>query len=155
MFQCSSNLLKEFTELGEAFERKYSGYSGGMKSKLGFGFISDLRSEILLIDETFGAGDREFKKKSRVKMNAMVDEIPTVVMCSHGLSLVASVCNREDLFLTKGLFPMTDQSERQLSITSKLLRIVSIGLSSNIRRRQLVKAASDLISKRNLMFRRE
>ena len=53
--------VKEFTELGEAFERKYSGYSGGMKSKLGFGFISDLRSEILLIDETFGAGDRSLK----------------------------------------------------------------------------------------------
>lgn len=86
--------VKQFTELGEAFERKYSGYSGGMKGKLGFGFISDLRSDILMIDETFGAGDREFKKKSKARMNAMVSEIPTLVMCSHGLSLVASICER-------------------------------------------------------------
>ena len=63
--------VKGFTELGDAFERKYSGYSGGMKGKLGFGFISDLRSDILMIDETFGAGDREFKKKSKSRMNAM------------------------------------------------------------------------------------
>lgn len=86
--------VKEFTELGEAFERKYLGYSGGMKGKLGFGFISDLRSDILMIDETFGAGDREFKKKSKARMNAMVSEIPTLVMCSHGMSLVASICER-------------------------------------------------------------
>tara|TARA_B100000767_G_C19759869_1_gene534691 strand:- start:227 stop:1252 length:1026 start_codon:yes stop_codon:yes gene_type:complete len=86
--------VKQFTELGEAFERKYSGYSGGMKGKLGFGFISDLRSDILMIDETFGAGDREFKKKSKARMNAMVSEIPTLIMCSHGLSLVASICDR-------------------------------------------------------------
>ena len=44
-----------------------------MKGKLGFGFISDLRSDILMIDETFGAGDREFKKKSKSRMNAMVN----------------------------------------------------------------------------------
>lgn len=86
--------VKEFTELGEAFERKYLGYSGGMKGKLGFGFISDLRSDILMIDETFGAGDREFKKKSKARMNAMVSEIPTLIMCSHGMSLVASICER-------------------------------------------------------------
>jgi ABC-type polysaccharide/polyol phosphate transport system ATPase subunit len=86
--------VKEFTELGEAFERKYLGYSGGMKGKLGFGFISDLRSDILMIDETFGAGDREFKKKSKARMNAMVSEIPTLVMCSHGMSLVTSICER-------------------------------------------------------------
>ena len=55
--------IKDFTELGEAFERSYKGYSGGMRGKLGFGFISGLRSDVLLIDETFGAGDREFKKK--------------------------------------------------------------------------------------------
>jgi len=86
--------VKQFTELGEAFERKYSGYSAGMKGKLGFGFISDLRSDILMIDETFGAGDREFKKKSKARMNAMVSEIPTLLMCSHGLSLVMSICER-------------------------------------------------------------
>ena len=86
--------VKGFTELGEAFERKYGGYSGGMKGKLGFGFISDLRSDVLMIDETFGAGDREFKKKSKARMNAMVTEIPTLVMCSHGMNLVTSICER-------------------------------------------------------------
>ena len=86
--------VKDFTELDEAFERKYGGYSSGMKSKLGFGFISGLRSDLLLIDETFGAGDREFRKKSRSRMNEMVDNIPTVIMCSHGMGLVSSICDR-------------------------------------------------------------
>ena len=47
-----------------------------------------------MIDETFGAGDREFKKKSRSRMNAMVEDIPTLIMCSHGLRLVSSICER-------------------------------------------------------------
>ena len=47
-----------------------------------------------MIDETFGAGDREFKKKAKAKMNAMVREIPTLVMCSHGLDLVSSIYDR-------------------------------------------------------------
>lgn len=86
--------IYQFTALGSAFDRKYSGFSAGMKSKLGFGFISELRGDILLIDETFGAGDREFKKKAKAKMNAMVREIPTLIMCSHGLDLVSSICDR-------------------------------------------------------------
>lgn len=86
--------IKDFSELGDAFERSYRGYSGGMKGKLGFGFISGLRSDILLIDETFGAGDREFKKKSKSRMDAMVSSIPTVVMCSHAMNLVSSICNK-------------------------------------------------------------
>ena len=67
--------VKEFTELDEAFERNYGGYSSGMAGKLGFSFISHLKSEILLIDETFGAGDREFRRKAQSKMMEMIIKI--------------------------------------------------------------------------------
>lgn len=86
--------VEDFSGLDEAFDRKYGGYSSGMRGKIGFGFISDLRSDVLLIDETFGAGDREFRIKSRAKMNAMIEEISTVVMVTHGMDLARNICER-------------------------------------------------------------
>ena len=86
--------IRDFTELGEAFERKYGGYSSGMMGKLGFGFISELRSDILIIDETFGAGDREFKKKAKSKMDELIHETATVVMATHSMELAKRICDR-------------------------------------------------------------
>ena len=85
--------VKDFTELGDNFERKYGNYSTGMKGKLGFGFISDIKPDILLIDEVFGAGDREFKAKARVRMEELLADAATVVMCTHSLAMAKDICN--------------------------------------------------------------
>ena len=47
-----SSTVQEFAEIGDAIDRNVGGYSTGMKGKLGFGFITALDPEILLIDET-------------------------------------------------------------------------------------------------------
>ena len=86
--------VKDFAELGDNFERKYGNYSSGMKGKLGFGFVSNLQCDILLIDEVFGAGDRDFKAKAKAKMEELIDDAATVVMCTHSLSLALDICNR-------------------------------------------------------------
>ena len=86
--------VKEFTELDEAFERNYGGYSSGMGGKLGFSFISHLKSEILLIDETFGAGDREFRRKAQSKMMEMINHSSTVILATHSISFAQKLCNK-------------------------------------------------------------
>ena len=86
--------VKNFTELEEAFERNYGGYSSGMGGKLGFSFISHLKSEILLIDETFGAGDREFRRKAQSKMVEMINESSTVILATHSTSFAQKLCNK-------------------------------------------------------------
>ena len=89
-----SEKVKQFTELGDDFERKYGNYSSGMKGKLGFGFISHLECDILLIDEVFGAGDRDFKSKAKKKMEELIDRAATVVMCTTTHTLAREICNR-------------------------------------------------------------
>ena len=89
-----SEKVKQFTELGDDYERKYGNYSSGMKGKLGFGFISHLECDILLIDEVFGAGDRDFKAKAKEKMEELIDRAATVVMCTHSLTLAREICDR-------------------------------------------------------------
>ena len=49
--------VKDFTELEGAFERKYGGYSSGMKKQIRFWFHFWTEERLALpIDETFGAG---------------------------------------------------------------------------------------------------
>ena len=86
--------VKDFTELGDDFERKYGNYSSGMKGKLGFAFISDIKPDVLLIDEVFGAGDRDFKAKGKARMEELLADATTVVMCTHSLPLAKDICNR-------------------------------------------------------------
>jgi len=89
-----SESVKEFTELGDDFERKFGNFSSGMQAKLGFGFISSIKSDILLVDETFGSGDIEFREKAKTRMNELLEDTGTVVMCTHSLSLAMAICNK-------------------------------------------------------------
>jgi ABC-type multidrug transport system ATPase subunit len=80
--------------LGIDFDRKYGNYSSGMKGKLGFGFISHLVSDVLLVDETFSSGDMEFKRKAKQKMDELIKKAGTVIMCTHSMSLASQICTR-------------------------------------------------------------
>ena len=65
-----------------------------MKGKLGFGFITALRPEILLIDETLGVGDAEFRVKAQNRLKEFVKGSGTVVISTHSLGLAKELCNK-------------------------------------------------------------
>ncbi len=85
--------ITSFAELGENIDRKVTNYSSGMKSKLGFGFTTALKCDLLLIDESLNAGDREFKRKANLRMNSFIDSAGTMVLCTHSVS-EAKKCDR-------------------------------------------------------------
>ena len=85
--------IEEFTDLGSDLDRKVSNYSSGMKGKLGFGFITALRCDLLLIDEALGAGDQEFRHKANLRLNQFIEESGTMVLCTHSMS-TAKKCNK-------------------------------------------------------------
>jgi len=93
--------VDEFANLGEAFDRNFAGYSAGMKGKLGFGFITGLKPDILLIDETLGVGDREFRAKAQIRLKDFINRSGTVIISTHSLGLAKEICNR-GIVLDKG-----------------------------------------------------
>tara|TARA_B100000902_G_scaffold356230_1_gene369724 strand:+ start:429 stop:1175 length:747 start_codon:yes stop_codon:yes gene_type:complete len=95
------NSIEEFADIGEAFDRKLSGYSTGMKGKVGFGFITALKPDILLMDETLGVGDREFRKKATKRLKEFIHRSGTVIISTHSLGLAREVCSR-GVVLDKG-----------------------------------------------------
>jgi len=91
----------DFSELGEAIDRNYKGYSTGMKGKLGFGFITSLSPEILLIDETLGVGDARFRAKAQDRLKKFIQRSNTVLISTHSLGLAKEMCSR-GIVLDKG-----------------------------------------------------
>ena len=84
----------DFADIGDAIDRRIKGYSAGMKGKLGFGFITGLKPDILLIDETLGVGDEEFRKKAQIRLKEFVKNSGSVIMSTHSLGLARELCNR-------------------------------------------------------------
>ena len=58
-----------------------------MRARLGFAIISNLDPDILLLDEVMSVGDHEFRKKSRARIEELVNGKAPVVIVSH-LSLI-------------------------------------------------------------------
>ena len=113
--------VRKFAELGENFDRKYGNYSSGMKGKLGFGFVSSITTDLLLIDETFGSGDLEFKEKAKLRMKELLEDAGTVVMCTHSLSLASEICDRV-IVLENGFIVFDGEMEEGLDFYKSLNR---------------------------------
>ena len=88
------NEIISFSGLELSIDKPLRTYSSGMKTRLSFSVASAVKSEILLIDEVLGVGDYDFKEKSKIRMQEMVDEAATVVIVSHSLPILEQMCNR-------------------------------------------------------------
>ncbi len=93
--------VRKFAEIGEAFDRKFLTYSTGMRGKVGFGFITALNPDILLMDETLGVGDREFRAKAAKRLEEFILRTGTVIISTHSLGLAKDICSR-GIVLDKG-----------------------------------------------------
>ena len=86
--------LEDFCDLGEAFDRKYSSLSSGMAGRVGFGFTTSLNPDILLMDETLGVGDKNFRAKAEKKAIDFMERGETILISTHSLNLAKDMCSR-------------------------------------------------------------
>lgn len=84
----------DFASIGDAIFRPFKGYSSGMKGKLGFGFITALKPDVLLIDETLGVGDLEFRERAKKRVREFIQRSGCVIISTHSLGLARELCNR-------------------------------------------------------------
>lgn len=103
--------IVEFTGLGEAIDRPLKTYSAGMRARLHFAISTAVQPEILLVDEALAVGDKEFRKKSRAKIESLLANAGTLFLVSHSTNEIQRLCTR-GLWLEKGKIladgPVTD-----------------------------------------------
>jgi lipopolysaccharide transport system ATP-binding protein len=69
-------------------------YSSGMYVRLAFAVAAHLRSEILIVDEVLAVGDLEFQRKCLGKMRDVATDGRTVLLVSHNMAAIGSLCAR-------------------------------------------------------------
>ena len=87
-------VVAEMAGLGEAINRRVATYSTGMRARLCFWTAMNLNADIMLVDEVLSVGDLAFREKSRDAMLDLVAGNRAVVIASHNLTFVQSVCDR-------------------------------------------------------------
>ena len=93
--------IVDFSGLESYLETPVKHYSSGMYIRLAFSIAAHLQSDILLLDEVLGVGDLEFKKKSLQKLQETVAGGRTIIMVSHQLELLRSLCTK-GIYLNQG-----------------------------------------------------
>ena len=91
------NLLDDiidFSEIGGAINDPVRTYSSGMRARLSFATALKADSDMILVDELLGVGDRQFRKKSTQAMKEQISSEKTVVIVSHNEELIKEVCDR-------------------------------------------------------------
>ena len=86
--------IVNFSELGTFIEAPIRSYSSGMAARLGFSVATAHLPEILILDEILSVGDESFQHKCSDRMRTFREHGATVIMVSHGLSIVEEMCSR-------------------------------------------------------------
>lgn len=87
-------VIKDFSELGDFFEKPVYTYSSGMNARLGFAVAMETDPDVLLIDEVLGVGDSNFARKSHEAITSKFNSDQTVVLISHQGSTIRDLCSR-------------------------------------------------------------
>ncbi|MGH9549287.1 MAG: ABC transporter ATP-binding protein, partial [Terriglobales bacterium] len=93
--------ILEFADMHKFIDTPVKHYSSGQYTRLGFAVAAHLDHEILMVDEVLAVGDGVFQAKCLAKMRELVQDGRTVLLVSHRLDQVESVCDKL-LWLDKG-----------------------------------------------------
>lgn len=86
--------IVEFSGVREFIDTPVKRYSSGMYSRLGFSVAAHMDPDILLVDEVLSVGDSAFQAKCAEKMRELMKVGATIIIVSHSLSLIQSLCKR-------------------------------------------------------------
>lgn len=86
--------IVEFSGVKAFIDTPVKRYSSGMYSRLGFSVAAHMNPEILLVDEVLAVGDISFQAKCAQKMREMLHSGATIILVSHQLNMIQSLCKR-------------------------------------------------------------
>ena len=85
--------IAEFSGVAEFIDTPVKRYSSGMNARLGFAIAGHLDVEALIIDEVLAVGDYAYQQKAFDRIRTLIRSGIPVVLVSHQLERVASLCS--------------------------------------------------------------
>ena len=112
--------IVSFAEIDKLLDTPVKHYSSGMYVRLAFAVAAFLEPDILLVDEVLAVGDARFWQKSTDKMRELNARGMTIVLVTHNMWLIQTVCTRGILLqggriATEGSPQLVIESYRRLA----------------------------------------
>jgi len=86
--------IMDFAELDGFLDTPLKYCSSGMRARLGFAVATTADPDIFLLDEILAVGDQGFKQKCQDKLSELFGGGKTIVLVSHDLDAIRSLCTR-------------------------------------------------------------
>ncbi len=105
----AKNIL-EFAELEDYALVPVKGLSSGMTARLGFAIATDVKPDILILDEVLSVGDVSFKNKCSQRMEEFWQDHVTVLLVSHSMELIRQNCHKT-IWMQQGQIKMVGKTD--------------------------------------------
>jgi len=92
--------VKEFAEIGKAFDDPVKTYSTGMRARLAFGLSLAFDFDVYLSDEATAVGDQQFRKKASQAFKDRIGQASLIIV-SHGEAILKELC-QAGIWITEG-----------------------------------------------------
>ena len=102
--------IVDFSELHEFIDVPVRSYSSGMVARLGFSIATQVKADILVVDEILSVGDYSFQQKCHRRMEEMLSAGTTLLFVSHDADQVKKLCKRA-IWLDHGLIVQDGPAE--------------------------------------------
>lgn len=91
----------DFAELWDFVDVPVKNYSSGMVARLGFAIATEIKADVLIVDEVLSVGDFRFQEKCKKRIGEMMEGGTTLLFVSHNTEQVRQLCNKA-VWIKKG-----------------------------------------------------
>ena len=98
-----------FAELWDFVDVPVKNYSSGMVARLGFAIATEVRADVLIVDEVLAVGDFRFQEKCHRRMEEMMANGTTLLFVSHSTNQVRQLCKKA-VWIRKGRIEMLGEA---------------------------------------------
>jgi len=120
-----------FSEIERFLDTPVKRYSSGMYVRLAFAVAAYMEPEILIVDEVLAVGDVAFQKKCLSKMGDAASSGTTVLLVSHNMAVIESLCSRAMLLEQGRLLHIGETA----AVVEEYLSLVSTVASQDLAQR--------------------